>query len=134
MDSQIFTYLVIVVGVLFALVVIAYVLLRKNDKERKYIEQLQEGTKTSKFDTQVVFQKLYMFYLKTPFLKRYVLKLRRRLEIVNIDDEYLTRLQTAKILTKSCGSHSFPEFVNILTHFERLVNNQIVIGGLSNVI
>ena len=89
MDSQIFTYLVIVVGVLFALVVIAYVLLRKNDKERKYIEQLQEGTKTSKFDTQVVFQKLYMFYLKTPFLKRYVLKLRRRLEIVNIDDEYL---------------------------------------------
>ncbi|MBO5413924.1 MAG: hypothetical protein J6A29_06610 [Clostridia bacterium] len=101
MDSQIFTYLVMIVGVLFALVVIAYVLLRKNDKERKYIEQLQEGTKTSKFDTQVVFQKLYMFYLKTPFLKRYVLKLRRRLEIVNIDDEYLTRLQTAKILTKS---------------------------------
>ena len=96
-----FTYFVIGVGILFGIVVIAYVLLRKNDKERKYIEQLQEGTKSSLFDTQVVFQKLYIYYLKTPFLKRYVLKLRRRLEIINIDDEYLTRLQTAKILTKA---------------------------------
>jgi len=96
-----FTYLILIVGILFGIVVIAYVILRKNDKERKYIEQLQEGTKISKFDTKVIFQKLYMFYLKIPFLKRYVLKLRRRLEIINIEDEYLTRLQTAKILTKS---------------------------------
>ena len=48
-----------------------------------------------------MYQKLYVFYLKTPFLKRYILKLRRRLEIVNIDDEYLTRMQSAKILTRA---------------------------------
>lgn len=48
-----------------------------------------------------MYQKLYLFYLKTPFIKRYILKLRRRLEIINIDDEYLTRLQSSKILTKT---------------------------------
>lgn len=48
-----------------------------------------------------MYQKLYLFYLKTPFIKRYILKLRRRLEIINIDDEYLTRLQAAKILTRT---------------------------------
>ena len=62
---------------------------------------MQQGTKTSKFSAEIMYQKLYLFYLKTPFLKRYILKLRRRLEIINIDDEYLTRLQASKILTKA---------------------------------
>lgn len=80
---------------------IAYILLQKNNKERKYITSLQQGTKKSKFSSEVIYQKLYLFYLKTPFIKRYILKLRRRLEIINIDDEYLTRLQSAKILTRT---------------------------------
>ncbi len=62
---------------------------------------MQQGTKKSKFSSEVMYQKLYLFYLKTPFIKRYILKLRRRLEIINIDDEYLTRLQAAKILTRT---------------------------------
>jgi len=86
---------------LLAVMVIAYVIINKNNKEKKYIEQLREGTKESKFSTEVIYQKLYMFYLKTPFLKRYILKLRRRLEIINIDDEYLTRMQASKILTRA---------------------------------
>src|SRR5699024_6176493 len=49
------------------------------------------------------FQKLYIYYLKTPFLKKYLLKVRRRLEIINVDDEYLTRKQSATILTKTLG-------------------------------
>ena len=69
--------------------------------EKKYINSLQQGTKKSKFSSEIMYQKLYLFYLKTPFIKRYILKLRRRLEIVNIDDEYLTRLQASKILTKT---------------------------------
>lgn len=48
-----------------------------------------------------MYQKLYVFYLKTPFLKRYILKLRRRLAIINVDDEYLTRKQSSKILSKT---------------------------------
>lgn len=94
-------YLMIGVGALFAIIVLAYIILQKNNKEAKYIRQLQEGTKTSAFSSEIIYQKLYVFYLKTPFIKRYLLKLRRRLEIVNIDDEYLTRMQSAKILTRA---------------------------------
>ena len=101
MNDEMLKYLIIGVGILFGLVVIAFFVLKKNDKEAKYIKSLQQGTKSSTFSADVIYQKLYMFYLKTPFLKRYVLKIRRRLEIINIDDEYLTRRQTAKILTNS---------------------------------
>ena len=101
MDNQMLTYLLIGVGVLFAVIVIAYIILQKNNKEKRYIASLQQGTKASNFSAEVIYQKLYVFYLKTPFIKRYILKLRRRLEIVNIDDEYLTRLQASKILTRA---------------------------------
>jgi len=94
-------YLMAGVGVLFAIIVVVYIILQKNNKEAKYIRQLQEGTKTSRFSSEILYQKLYVFYLKTPFLKRYLLKIRRRLEIINIDDEYLTRMQAAKILSKT---------------------------------
>ena len=101
MNSQMLMYLLIGVGALFAIIVLVYIILQKNNKEAKYIRQLQEGTKTSAFSSEILYQKLYVFYLKTPFIKRYLLKLRRRLEIVNIDDEYLTRMQAAKILTRA---------------------------------
>ena len=84
-----------------AIIILAYVILQKNNKNRKYISSLQQGTKKSKFSSEIIYQKLYLFYLKTPFIKRYILKLRRRLEIINIDDEYLTRLQASKILTRT---------------------------------
>src|SRR5699024_10689468 len=45
--------------------------------------------------------KLYVIYLKITFVKRYLLKIRRRLEIINIDDEYLTRGQASKIITNA---------------------------------
>ena len=101
MDSEMMKYLLCGVGGLFAVIVVLYFIFQKNNKEKKYINSLQQGTKKSQFATEVIYQKLYLFYLKTPFLKRYILKLRRRLEIVNIDDEYLTRLQGAKILTRA---------------------------------
>ena len=101
MDSEIYMYAMIGAGVLLLAIVAAYIILRRNDKDRKRIAELQHGTKASSFDMQALFQKLYVYYLKTPFLKRYVLKLRRRLAIVNVDDEYLTRFQTARILTYS---------------------------------
>ena len=37
-------YLMIGVGVLFGIIVIAYIILQKNNKDRKYIAQLQQGT------------------------------------------------------------------------------------------
>ena len=55
--------------------------------EYKKIQKLQRGTKTSGFSSEILYQKLYITYVRIPFLKRYILKLRRRLEILNIDYE-----------------------------------------------
>lgn len=87
----------------FVLIVLAYYILSKKMQKSEYkkIQNLQKGTKENKFSTEVLLQKLYLTYIKIPFIKRYVLKIRRRLEIINIDDEYNTRKGTAKILTKA---------------------------------
>ncbi len=101
MSQDILLYMMFGAAGLLVAIVVAYIIISKNNKEQKYIDQLREGTQESKFSMEVTYQKLYMFYLKTPFLKRYILKLRRRLEIINIDDEYLTRMQASKILSRA---------------------------------
>ena len=91
------------IGVLFGIIVIAYMMLRKklNSSGVREIQQLRQGTEEKKFSSEILYQKLYVKYLKIPFLKKYLLKIRRRLEIINIDDEYLTRKQSSKILTNT---------------------------------
>lgn len=103
MNNDMIKYLLFGVAGLFAIIVVAYLIIRKklNKSDYKQIKQLREGTKESSFSTEVLYQKLYVIYLRTPFIKRYLFKLRRRLEIVNIDDEYLTRKQAASILTRT---------------------------------
>ena len=88
---------------LFVLIVLAYYIMSKKMQKSEYkqIQRLQEGTRENKFSSEILFQKLYLTYIKIPFIKRYVLKIRRRLEIINVDDEYATRKGTAKILTKA---------------------------------
>lgn len=95
-------YLMLIIGVLLIGILIAYVILNNKlkSKETKYIAQLVEGTKTSGFSMDVFYQKVYIYCSKIPFLRRYVLKVRRRLEIINLEDEYLTRKQTAQIVFK----------------------------------
>jgi len=87
----------------FVVILIAYVILSKKMQKSEYrrIQQLQQGTKENRFSAEILFQKLYLTYIKIPFIKRYVLKIRRRLEIIEIDDEYKTRRGTAIILTKA---------------------------------
>ncbi len=67
----------------------------------KQIQNLQKGTRANKFTAEILYQKLYVTYIKIPFIKRYILKLRRRLEIINIDDEYNTRRDAARVLTRA---------------------------------
>lgn len=87
----------------FVVIIFIYLMLSKKMQKSEYkkIQKLQQGTKENNFSTEILFQKLYLTYIKIPFIRRYALKLRRRLEIVNIDDEYNTRKSTAKILTKA---------------------------------
>ena len=103
MNNDMLLYLIIGVGVLFGIILIAYFSIKKkmDTSEIRQIQQLRAGTKEKSFSSEVIYQKLYVMYLKIPFLKRYLLKIRRRLEIINIDDEYLTRKQASKILTNT---------------------------------
>lgn len=103
MSNEILMYLLIGVGAVFAIIVFAYLILRKKMQSSgiQEIQRLRAGTEEKKFSSEILYQKLYVKYLKIPFIKRYLLKIRRRLEIINIDDEYLTRKQASKILTNA---------------------------------
>lgn len=103
MSNQIIMYGLMGIVALFVIVIIAYIVLMKrmNKSDVKQAMALKAGTDTRGFSADVIYQKLYMFYIKIPGLKRYLVKLRRRLEIINIEDEYLTRRQSARILTNA---------------------------------
>ena len=103
MSNDILMYFLIGVVAVFAIIVVAYLIIRKklNSSGVREIQKLRAGTEEKKFTGEILYQKLYVKYLKIPFIKRYLLKIRRRLEIINIDDEYLTRKQASKILTNA---------------------------------
>lgn len=103
MSNQFVLYIAGGAVALLVIIFIAYYVLRKKMGQSEYqkMQKLQEGTRTNEFSFEILFQKLYLTYSKIPGLKRYVLKLRRRLEIIDIEDEYATRRDSAKILTKT---------------------------------
>lgn len=99
-----FFYMIIGIAVIgLVAVVIGYFVLSKtmNKEDIKYARELKKGSEGNKFSLDILYQKLYVFYTKIPFVKRYLAKLRRRLEIINVDDEYVTRKQSAAYLTRT---------------------------------
>ena len=102
MTTQFLMYIIYGTLALFAVIVIAYLILRKKMGKSEYqqIRKLRQGTEVNRFSTEILFQKLYITYSKIPYIKTYINKLRRRLEIIDVDDEYATRRDSAKILTK----------------------------------
>lgn len=100
MDASVLKYIIFGSIGLLVIAGIAYFALAKQMGKSEYarIKKLQQGTKTSGFSMDVLYQRLYITFIKIPFIKRYLFKLRRRLEILNIDDEYSTRRDSAKIL------------------------------------
>lgn len=132
------------IGLLF-IIIIAYILINKalNRGDRKYIRELRKGTKSNNFSSEILYQKLYMIYLKVPGIKKYLLKLRRRLEIINIEDEYQTRRQASSIVTKALFiiipltiliillAKSNPLLLCILLVFEVFVIDSVIDGMVS---
>ena len=103
MSNQVLLYIMGGVAGLFGIIVVVYMSLsnKMKSKETKYVSSLVEGTKQSSFSMDVFYQKFYIKCAKMPFVKKYAFKLRRRLEIINLEDEFLTRKQTAQILFKA---------------------------------
>ena len=102
MSTQFLTYIIYGTLIAFVILGIAYFILKKQMSKSEYqkIKKLREGTKQKSFSKEILFQKLYITYSKIPYIKTYIFKLRRRLEIINVDDEYSTRRDAAKVLTK----------------------------------
>ena len=102
MPTQGLMFIMIIAVVFFVGLVVAYIILNKKMQGSEYqqIKKLRQGTEANSFSKDVIYQKLYITYSKIPYIKTYVNKLRRRLEIVNVEDEYATRRDTAKILTR----------------------------------
>ena len=146
-QSNIFIYFFAGVGALYAILVIAYLILKKKmeSSEVRQIQKLREGTQAKKHTSEILYQKLYVRYIRIPFLKRYLLKIRRRLEIINIDDEYLTRKQTAQILTRTLLlvipitiaiiwlTHDNYLLLSILLIFEVFMIDTIIDGMVDNI-
>ena len=103
MSTSMLKYMIYVIIGIFAIIVIAYVILDKkmNKSEYRKLKKLRQGTEKKGFSKEVMYQKLYITYSRLPFIKGYILKLRRRLEILNLDDEFATRRDSAKILTRT---------------------------------
>ena len=103
MSSNMLLYVIYGIGGIFVFIVVAFLVLNKKMGKSDYqkIKKLRKGTETDKFSNEIMYQKIYITFSKIPFLKSYLLKLRRRLEIINVDDEYATRRDSAKILSKT---------------------------------
>ena len=102
MSTQFLMYMIYGILAIFAVIVIAYLVLRNKMQKSEYqqIRKLRQGTEANKFSMEILYQKLYITYSKIPYIKTYIHKLRRRLEIIDVDDEYATRRDSAKIMSK----------------------------------
>ena len=90
------------VGIAFLVIVILFIYIQRkaNNKKTKYLRNLVQGTQSKRYSMEIFYQRFYLFCMAGPGIKRYTEKLRRRIEIINLGDEYLTREQTAKILSR----------------------------------
>ena len=103
MSDSLFYIIIGVAGIgLFGIMIWFFVISKAMNKEQlKYAKELKKGTTKNTFSLEIIYQRLYVFYTRIPFVKRYLAKLRRRLEIINVQDEYLTRRQASAYLTKA---------------------------------
>ncbi len=142
-NQTIFLIMEVAGGILFLIALLYFILSKKMQKsEYKKIQKLQKGTKARGFSMEILYQKLYITYMKIPFIKRYVLKLRRRLEIINIDDEYKTRKEAASIMTRALAillplviitiaiTHSNTLLMFIILIFELFMIDTIIDGSV----
>ncbi len=103
MSDNFLYYVMGIAGVFFVIVIFLYFVLQKklNKGDMKRIKELRAGTKKNAFSSDVIYQKAYLFLKSIPITKRYLLKIRRKLEIIYMQDEYQTRREAAKIMIRS---------------------------------
>lgn len=103
MSEQILYYIIGIAGGAFFIILLAYFMLQKklNKGDMKRIKELRAGTRKNNFSLDVIYQKAYVFLKSIPITRRYLLKIRRKLEIIYMQDEYQTRREASKIMIRS---------------------------------
>ena len=84
---------------LFAIILVAFVLLQKKKagSESTVLKKMQKEAASSSGGMDAFYQKVYLKIERIPIINRYLRKIRRRLELVNNDDEYTIRKETGRI-------------------------------------
>ena len=94
----------LMIGAILGFLVLIFLLISISNKQKKrnsqFVQQV-EDSKIGLFNMEIVYQKFYIRASKIPLMRRYVFKIRRRLEVINIDNEYITRKQTSQIILKA---------------------------------
>ena len=102
MNRDFLLLLIFIPLVLFVFVLIAFLILRKrNQKDKSAALQKLLASNSSSMSSGAMLQKIYTKLITIPIIKRYVYKIRRRLELLHDDDEYTIRNETAKISLRS---------------------------------
>lgn len=93
----------ILLGLMLLVIVVAFLIIqKKNAKSQK--KALQNSLKTKQnrgLGKTAFYQKVYLSLATTPVIKRYLYKVRRRLELVGNDDEYHVRAAAGKATLKA---------------------------------
>jgi hypothetical protein len=76
---------IMIIGTLVAFVVVlGLFLILKNKLKKNELRQVKYAKGSKKSSSETTYQKLYLYYKKIPFVNRYMNKLRRRIEIINL--------------------------------------------------
>lgn len=102
MDQSLLLLLIFIPLVLFIVVLIAFMILQKRrQKDQSAALQKMLASSGSSMSSGAMLQKIYTRLVTIPIIKRYVYKIRRRLELLHNDDEYTIRNEAAKISLRS---------------------------------
>lgn len=87
---------------LFALILAIFLLRQRKNKSNQsaVLQKMMSSGSSSKMSKAAFYQKVYLALAPLPVIRRYVFKIRRRLELLSNDDEYTVRCDTARIAFK----------------------------------
>ena len=98
--------LIFFIGIPFlfgGIILIAFFMMqkKKSKSQSAVLQKMQRDASAKSGGMDVFYQKVYLKIERIPLINRYLRKIRRRLELVNVDDEYTIRRDTGKITLRS---------------------------------